>query len=79
MNKEINVISFFDGMGCLYYALKRNGYKIKNYFAFEIDKFAIELTSKTIPNIKHMGSIKDFNLEDFGELSIDVVGAGSPC
>lgn len=75
----MNVISLFDGMGCSYLALQKAGIEIKNYFAYEIDKFAIEQTSKEVPLIKHMGSVTDFRKEDLGGLSIDLIIGGSPC
>jgi site-specific DNA-cytosine methylase len=50
-NKGINVVSFFDGMGCLYIALKELGIKINNYYSFEIDKFAIQQTKLNFKRI----------------------------
>jgi hypothetical protein len=46
MEKGINVVSAFDGMGCLYIALKELGIKVNNYFAIEIDKPAGKPTGK---------------------------------
>lgn len=45
MSKEIkNVLSLFDGMSCGQIALERAGIKVENYFASEIDKYAIKVT-----------------------------------
>lgn len=74
----INVVSFFDGMACLYIALKELGIKVKNYYAYEIDKFAIKQTKYNFPNIIHKGSVEKFNIKDFGE-PIHLFGGGSPC
>jgi len=48
MKQPINVLSCFDGMSCGHIALDRAGIPVKNYFASEIDKFAIKITRKTI-------------------------------
>ena len=46
----INVLSLFDGMSCGQIALERAGIKVQNYFASEIDKYAIKITQKNHPN-----------------------------
>lgn len=76
MKKEINVLSLFDGLGCTYLALKALGYKV-NYFASEIDKHAVKVTSAKIPNITHLGDVtkwREWNLP-----KIDLLVGGSPC
>ena len=42
----MNVLSLFDGMSCGQQALQRAGIKVDNYFASEIDKYAIEVARK---------------------------------
>ena len=44
----INVLSLFDGMSCGQIALERAGIKVKNYFASEIDEYAIKITQKKV-------------------------------
>ena len=46
--KEINVLSLFDGCSAAYVALERAGFKIKNYYSSEIDKSAIVNSHGTI-------------------------------
>jgi len=75
----INVVSCFDGMGCLMIALKELGIKVNKYFAYEIDKFAIEQTKHNFPEIIHLGSITNASLSDFQGLKIDLIAGGSPC
>ena len=52
----MNVLSLFDGMSCGQIALNRLGIKYYNYYAAEIDKYAIEVTKKNFPNTIHLGS-----------------------
>ena len=39
----MNVLSLFDGMSCGQIALKKLGAKVDNYYASEIDKYAIKV------------------------------------
>ena len=39
----MNVLSLFDGMSCGRIALDRLGIKVDNYYASEIDKYAIKI------------------------------------
>jgi DNA-cytosine methyltransferase len=79
MSEGINVVSFFDGMGCLYIALKELGIKVNKYFSYEIDKHAIKQTKHNFPDIIHLGSIENFHISQLQGLQIHLVGAGSPC
>ena len=73
----IRVVSCFGGMEGLLIALTNQGVKIKSYKSFEIDKYAIALSSMNFPNIEHMGDIMDANVDDIGECDLMVLG--SPC
>ena len=42
----MNVLSLFDGMSCGQIALKNLGVKVDNYYASEIDKYAIKIAKK---------------------------------
>lgn len=79
MEEGINVVSTFDGMGCLYIALKELGIKVNKYFAIEVDKFAIKQTKLNFPDIIHLGDITNVTKKDFGGLHIHLLGGGSPC
>lgn len=73
----MNVVSYFDGMSCGQIALDELNIKVDNYFAYEIDKYAIQVTQKNYPKTKQMGSVTDVN---FNELpKIDLLIGGSPC
>ena len=73
----INVLSLFDGMSCGQIALDKLGIKVNNYFASEIDKYAIQITQKNYPNTKQLGSITE--LDGTKLPKIDLLFGGSPC
>lgn len=77
MKRKYNVLSLFDGMSCGQLALERAGIKIDNYFASEIDKYAIQVTQKNFPNTKQLGSVTDIKAKSLP--GIDLLTAGSPC
>lgn len=73
----MNVLSLFDGMSCGQIALKKLGIKVNNYFASEVDKYAIKVSSDNFPNTIHIGDVTkiDFKLLP----KIDLLMGGSPC
>ena len=73
----MNVLSLFDGMACGLVALKRAGIKVNNYYASEIDKYAIQIAKKNHPEIAELGSIE--NYESWNLPKIDLIIGGSPC
>ena len=73
----LNVLSLFDGMSCGQIALQRAGIKVENYFASEIDKYAIQVAKHNYPNTKHIGSVVDLKGSDLPK--IDLLIGGSPC
>jgi site-specific DNA-cytosine methylase len=76
-SKNINVLSLFDGMSCGQIALNKLGIKYDNYYASEIDKFAIGITKKNYPNTIHLGDVRDVKGDDLPK--IDLLFGGSPC
>lgn len=85
----MNVLSLFDGMSCGQIALERAGIEVKNYFASEIDKSAIQVAKHNYPSTVHVGDITKIKYQD-GKLfdcngvivfegGIDLVIGGSPC
>ena len=73
----INVLSLFDGISCGQIALERCGIKVNNYYASEIDKYAIKVTQKNHTNTKQVGDI--LNLKGSDLPNIDLLIGGSPC
>ena len=75
--EKINVLSLFDGISCGQIALERAGIKVDNYFASEIDKYAIQITMANYPNTKQLGDVKKVTAEQLPK--IDLLIGGSPC
>lgn len=73
----MNVLSLFDGMSCGRIALERGGIKVDNYFACEIDKYAIQVSKHNWDDIQHLGDVT--KLEVYCLPKIDLLIAGSPC
>jgi site-specific DNA-cytosine methylase len=57
----MRVLSLFDGMSCGQVALQRAGIKVSQYYASEIDKYAIEIAQKNFPNTIQLGDITKLN------------------
>lgn len=73
----MNVLSLFDGMSCGQLALKKAGIEYRNYFASEVDKYAIKVSSENFPNMIHLGDVTKI---DYSKLpKIDLLIGGSPC
>lgn len=75
----MNVLSLFDGMSCGHIALERLGVKVDAYYASEIDKFAIKVSSTKFLDTIHLGSVENWRKWDIDWSSIDLILAGSPC
>jgi len=75
--RKLNVLSLFDGMSCGMIALDRLGIKVDNYYASEIDKYAMQVSQANYPEIIQVGDVCDLKSEDFKD--IDLILAGSPC
>ena len=73
----MNVLSLFDGMSCGQIALDQLGIKVDNYYAAEIDKYAIEIAKKNYPNTIHLGDVTKIKGKDLPQ--IDLLIGGSPC
>lgn len=73
----MNVLSLFDGMSCGQQALERAGIKVENYFASEIDKYAIQVTMANYSNTIQLGSVVE--VDGYALPKIDLLIGGSPC
>ena len=84
----MKVLSLFDGISCARVALERAGIKVTEYYAAEIDKFAIKCTTENWKETIQIGSVTDIKFID-GKLitkdkiyevgEFDIVVGGSPC
>lgn len=75
--KKLNVLSLFDGMSCGRLAINRAGWEIENYYASEIDKYAIQVSRKNFPDTIQLGDVTKVHPYDLP--SLDLVIGGSPC
>ena len=80
--KKIKVLSLFDGISVAQQALKELGYDVE-YYASEIDKYAIQITQKNHPMTIQIGDVKHIGIGDdisfFQDEKIDLLIGGSPC
>jgi len=74
---KFNVLSLFDGMSCGQLALRRAGIKYDNYFASEVDKYAIKVTQANFPDTIQLGDVTQVKSVDLPK--IDLLIGGSPC
>jgi DNA (cytosine-5)-methyltransferase 3A len=74
---RINVLSLFDGISCGQIALERAGLEVDNYFASEIDKFALQVAKHNYPNTKHLGDVMQVKGSELPKINL-LIG-GSPC
>ena len=75
--EKMNVLSLFDGMSCGRQALERAGIEINNYYASEIDKYAIQVTMANYPDTIQLGSVTE--LDGYSLPKIQMLIGGSPC
>jgi len=68
----MRVLSLFDGISCARVALE--GTPVETYYACEIDKNAIKVSTKNYPDIVQLGDVR--NVKGF---PVDLLVGGSPC
>lgn len=73
----MRVLSLYDGISCGMAALERAGIPVESYDAFEIDKYAIQVSRKNYPQIVHHGDVFGGIYSDFK--GYDLLIGGSPC
>ena len=73
----MNVLSLFDGLSCGMFALDRAGIPVKQYFACEIEKSAMEVSKANYPDIIQLSDVTKVKGLDLPK--IDLVIGGSPC
>lgn len=72
----MKVLSLFDGISCGMVALERAGIPVEKYDAYEIDKYAIDVSQHNYPQINHCGDVFEAKYTS-GEY--DLLIGGSPC
>jgi len=59
------VVSLFDGISCGQVALERAGKIYNQYYASEIDKYAIQITQKNYPHTMQLGDVTKIDWDAF--------------
>jgi len=75
----MNVLSLFDGLSCTQIALKKRFITVDNYYASEVDKYAMQVTLKNFPNTRMVGDVTKWREWDIDWSTIDLVVGGFPC
>lgn len=73
----MNVLSLFDGMSCGRIALDRIDINISKYYASEVDKYAIQVSTANYPDNINLGTVLNINVNTLDR--IDLLIGGSPC
>lgn len=64
-DEEIVVLSMYDGIGTGRYCLEQMGFTNVRYYAYEIDPYAIKVSSSNYPDIIQLGDAFDLRREDW--------------
>lgn len=75
---KIKVLSLFDGISVAQQALKELGFDVE-YYASEIDKYAIQITQKNHPKTRQVGSVTELGGNNPLPTNVDLLIGGSPC
>lgn len=75
----MNVLSLFDGMSCGQLALSRAGIPVEQYYAAEVDKYAVKVALSNFPTMTQLGDVTQWRTWDIDWASIDLLIGGSPC
>jgi site-specific DNA-cytosine methylase len=77
MTKIRNVLSLFDGMSCGQLALEKAGVTFNEYYASEIDPWAIQVAKNNFPDTVHLGDVTELESRYFTD--VDLLIGGTPC
>lgn len=77
MKQGYNILSLFDGMSCGRVALDELDIPVRNYFASEIDPYAMTVASNNYLDTIHIGDVTKVQAEFLPK--IDLLIGGSPC
>jgi len=75
--KNINVVSAFNGMGCIWLALDRENIKVNKRYSIEIDKYANIVNNANYSDTIQLGDIRKVKGKELKK--IDLLVGGSPC
>ena len=73
----VKVLSLFDGLACGMLAFQKAGIAVDNYYAYEIDKYAIQAATHNFPQIQECGDVFKGDYTQYE--GIDYLIGGSVC
>lgn len=73
----MKIVSLFDGMACGMLAMLGADAKVDEYYAYEIDKYAVQTATHNFPNIIECGDVFKADFTQYKD--IDFIVGGSPC
>ncbi|EKB60759.1 DNA cytosine methyltransferase [Bergeyella zoohelcum] len=78
MEKRVNVLDLFSGIGGFSLGLERAGFEINKHYFSEINKHSVACYRYRFPNAMDLGDVQQINSETINE-RIDIITFGSPC
>ena len=73
----MKILSLFDGMACGMIAMLNAGIEVESYDAYEIDKYAIKVSTHNFPTIQQHGDVFEADFTQYE--GVDFLIGGSPC
>ena len=77
MNRKINLLDLFSGIGGFHLGLEQAGFEFDWVGFSEIDKYAKQTYKKNFSNSKDLGDVRAIQHQDLPK--IDIITFGSPC
>lgn len=76
-NIEFNVLSLFNGMGCIWLALDEAGIKVDTRYSSEIEKYPNQANDALYPDTIQLGDVRNVDVSKLKH--INFLAGGSPC
>lgn len=73
----MKIVSLFDGMACGMLAVLGANVNVDEYYAYEIDKYAVQTATHNFPNIIECGDVFKADFTQYKD--VDFIVGGSPC
>ena len=73
----MNILSLFDGMACGMLAMLKAEIQVDSYYAYEIDKYAVQTATHNFPQIQECGDVFEGDYKQYE--GVDYLIGGSPC
>ena len=75
--EEFNVLSLFNGMGCIWIALEESGIKVDTRYSSEIEKYPNQANDTLYPDTLQLGDVRNVDVSKLKP--IHLLAGGSPC